>query len=123
MTKVLLCGEGPTDYGTPQMFNEPWLEGAVQPIVKKIISVEFENVRKDSLKDRKLQRSIKETKISGHGIKSFILSNIAREKGIKCIICYVDCDREHFKGKTESQAQKRFNEIYNQITGGFNAFN
>lgn len=123
MIKVLLCGEGPTDYGTPQISDKKWLEGAVQPIIRKIKSVYFENVRKDSLKDRKLQRSIKEAKVKGHGAKSFILSNIAKEKSINYIICYVDADREHSADKSESSAKKRFFYIYDQIKEGFNAFN
>jgi len=42
MTKrVLLCGEGPTDYGSRRYASDEWDEGPVQPIIRKSINVEI----------------------------------------------------------------------------------
>lgn len=48
---------------------------------------------------------------------------IAADQGdIDNIVCYVDADRKHGSGKSRLESQKRLQEVYNQISNGFQQF-
>ncbi|MCP5047150.1 MAG: hypothetical protein GY940_08260, partial [bacterium] len=118
---VLLCGEGPTDYGAKEYGTNQWQEGPVQPITRKTAAEEliFKPVEKHELKKLRIQRGPR----SGHAIKSYKLSVIARKQNINTVICYVDADKLTGKGKKETVARESFQVVYNQVKAGFIAFN
>ncbi|HNX28739.1 MAG TPA: DUF4276 family protein [Syntrophomonadaceae bacterium] len=122
--KVLLCGEGPTDCGKQKFGSTEWEEGPVQPIIMKLVNgdIEFAYTTKEEVKGKKIQRRTG-AKVTGHGAKSYKLCMIAEErKDIDNIICYVDADREHGSRKSKRESKKRLQEIYSQISNGFQQF-
>lgn len=122
--KVLLCGEGPTDYGNPKYGSNEWEEGPVQSIIRKSVNgdIEFAYASKEDVKGKRIQRRTG-VKVIGHGAKSFKLCMIAEDRGdIDNIVCYVDADREHGSGKSELESKKRLQEVYSQISNGFQQF-
>lgn len=122
--KVLLYGEGPTDYGKTQYGTAEWEEGPVQPIIRKLVNgdIEFAYATKDDVKGRTIQRRTA-AKVRGHGVKSYKLCMIAEERGdIDNIICYVDADREHGSSKSVRDAKKRLRDVYKEIKNGFERF-
>ena len=52
--RILLCGEGPTDYGNPKYGSHDWEEGPVQPIIRKSVNgdIEFAYTTKEDIKFR-----------------------------------------------------------------------
>ncbi len=122
--RILLCGEGPTDYGNPKYGSHDWEEGPVQPIIRKSVNgdIEFAYTTKEDIKRKTIQRRTG-AKVTGHGVKSYKLCIIAEEcKDIDNIICYVDADREQGSGKSERESRKRLQKIYNEISNGFKQF-
>lgn len=119
--KVLLCGEGPTDYGTKEYGTYQWKEGPVQPIIRKTVGqqVAFEHIEKSEVRKLRIQRGPK----SGHAVKSYKLCMIAKIKGINKIICYVDADRKPGKRTKKSSAKQSFHRVYKEIKKGFETFN
>ena len=119
--KVLLFGEGSTDYGKQKYGSTEWEEGPVQYIIRKSVDVdiEFTYASKYDLKDVKIQRQ----RVKGHGVKAFKLCIIASEQGdIDNIVCYVDADRNQGSSKSVNDAKKRVEEIYSEIKIGFEQF-
>lgn len=122
--KVLLCGEGPTDYGNPQYGSPYWEEGPAQSLIRKSINgdIEFTYATKEDVRKKRIQPRTG-VKVSGHGVKSYKLCLIAVDQGdIDNIVCYVDADREHGSGKSELESQRRLQEVYDQIKNGFQQF-
>lgn len=122
--KILLCGEGPTDYGKPEYVSYGWEEGPVQPLIRKVVNhdIEFAYATKEEVKGKKIQRRTG-AKVTGYGAKSYKLCMIAADQGdIDNIVCYVDADRKHGSGKSRLESQKRLQEVYNQISNGFQQF-
>lgn len=122
--KILLFGEGPTDYGKPEYGLHNWEEGPVQPLIRKVVNhdIEFVYATKEEVRSKKIQRRTG-AKLSGHGVKSYQLCLIALEKGdIDNIVCYVDADREHGSRKSKRESEKRLQEIHSQIKNGFQQF-
>jgi len=119
--RVLLCGEGPTDYGTKEYGTNQWQEGPVQPIIRKTSGRKylFENIEKDEIKKLRIQRA----KVKGHAAKSYKLSMIARERKINTVVCYVDADKISGDGRKELNFRKSFQEVYDQVQLGFEKFN
>lgn len=119
--RVLLCGEGPTDYGNPEYGTNRWEEGPVQPIIRKTASTLFifEHVEKNEVKRLRIQRGPR----GGHGIKAYKLSVIAKKRKIDRVICYVDADKLSGKGNKETAARESFLRVYTDIKNGFNDFN
>lgn len=113
MIKLLLCGEGPTDYGK-KIFADGkwgWIDGPAQIYIKKVLPVEdieIDCLEKQAIKKLRLQRI--PSKVKGHGIKAFKLAIQAREQGIGIAVCYVDADNHDF------------DTIYQQIAQGFDEF-
>lgn len=54
--KVLLCEEGPTDYGNPKYGSREWEEGPVQSIIRKSIKrdIVFTYATKDDIKRKRI---------------------------------------------------------------------
>ena len=124
MTKrVLLCGEGPTDYGSRRYASDEWDEGPVQPIIRKSINVEivFDYATRDDIKKKRIQRTGGKG-LKGHGYKAYALCLIARSMNIDHIICCVDADRSTSSSNTAVNARKRFREVYAEIRNGFELF-
>ncbi|SPF35236.1 conserved hypothetical protein [Candidatus Desulfosporosinus infrequens] len=122
--KVLLCGEGPTDYGRQKYGSKEWEEGPVQSIIRKSVQVdiEFTCVIKNGVRDVKIQRRTSE-KLKGHAVKAYKLCVMANELGdIDNIVCYVDADRDQGSSKSARDAKKRVQDIYNEIQMGFAQF-
>lgn len=119
--RVLLCGEGPTDYGTKEYGTNQWQEGPVHPIIRKTSGLKFlfEPIEKGEVKKLRIQRA----KVKGHAAKSYKLSMIARERKINTVVCYVDADKISGNGKKELNFRKSFQEIYDQVQLGFEKFN
>jgi hypothetical protein len=120
--KVLLCGEGPTDYGTKEYTTGKWQEGPVQPIVRKTAEkpILFEHVEKVEVKKLRIQRGPK----GGQAVKSYKLCVIAGKRKISKIICYVDADKTSGKKSSkEAAAREAFQKVYNQVQEGFERFN
>jgi hypothetical protein len=123
--KILLCGEGPTDYGNPQYGSHDWEEGPIQSLIRKSVNgdIEFTYATKEDVRKKRIQRRTS-AKVPGHGAKAYQLCLIAADQGdIDNIVCYVDADREHGSGKSRLEAQRRLQEVYNQISNGFQQFN
>jgi hypothetical protein len=124
-TKVLLCGEGPTDYGNRKYGSTEWEEGSLQPIIRKSFQgkdVNFCYATKSEVKSITIQ-SRTSAKLKGYGVKSFKLCEIARRReNINNIICYVDGDRDPGSRNSELAARKRVQEINDDIKNGFNQF-
>lgn len=122
--KILLCGEGPTDYGTPQYGSSDWEEGPVQSLIRKSVNgdIEFTYATKEDVRKKRIQPRTG-AKVPGHGAKSYKLCMIAAAQGdIDNIVCYVDADRVHGSGKSRLEAQRRLQEVYDQISNGFQQF-
>jgi hypothetical protein len=119
--KILLFGEGPTDYGIKEHSTGKWKHGPIQPIVRKTAGrpVAFEHVEKNEVKKLRIQRGPK----SGHAVKSYKLCVIAGKKRLDKIICYVDADRIPGKRKKEVLTRVSFFSVYEEIQKGFEAFN
>jgi len=119
--RVLLCGEGPTDYGNPEYGTNRWEEGPVQPIIRKTAGKPFifEHVEKKELKRLRIQRGPQ----GGHAVKAYKLSVIAKKRKIDRVICYVDADKLSGKGNKEAVAKESFRRVYSDIKNGFNDFN
>lgn len=123
--KVLLCGEGPTDYGRQKYGSTEWEEGPVQSIIRRSVQVEvdieFTCATKKDVKKVRIQRT--SAKLKGHGVKAYQLCVIASELGdIDNIVCYVDADRDPGSSKSAQDAKKRVDYIYNEINMGFAQF-
>jgi len=122
-TKVLLCGEGPTDYGRQKYGSTEWEEGPVQSIIRKCVfeDIEFAYATKNEVRKVRIQRT--SAKLKGHGVKAYQLCVIASEIGdINNIVCYVDADRDQGSSKSAQNAKKRVDYIYNEINMGFEQF-
>ena len=119
--KVLLCGEGPLDYGIKEYGTDNWKEGPVQPITRKSAaeSVVFENVEKSEIRRLRIQRG----PTAGHAVKSYKLCVLARKRRIFNIICYADADKIPGRGRKEVGARAAFQSVYNQVREGFVKFN
>ncbi|MEA1961980.1 MAG: DUF4276 family protein [Bacillota bacterium] len=120
--KVLLCGEGPTDYGQPIYGSTGWEEGPLQPIIRKSVHVEieFDCVTKQEVKEKRIQGR---HKVQGHGVKAYKLCRIAEDRGaVDHIICYVDADRDAASTTSRRDFGKRVNELYSEIRDGFEKF-
>ncbi len=119
--KVLICGEGPTDYGTQEYGTRKWLEGPVQPIARKCTQKKlvFEAVDKNDLKRLRIQGR---AGVQGHAAKSYKLSIIAKERNINNIICYVDADKIPGKGRKDVNARQSFIGVYDALKEGFELF-
>src|SRR5665648_533821 len=80
-TKVLLCGEGPTDYGRQKYGSTEWEEGPVQSIIRKCVfeDIEFAYDTKNEVRKVRIQRT--SAKLKGHGVKAYQLCVIASEIG------------------------------------------
>ncbi len=118
---ILLCGEGPTDYGAPEYGTGKWREGPVQAIAGRIPEgpVAFEAVDKKDIKRLRVQgRGLR-----GHGVKAFKLCVIAKQKKLDKVICYVDADKTAGKGKKEKLAKESYQRVYDEISEGFRGFN
>lgn len=121
--KVLLCGEGPTDYGRQKYGSTEWEEGPVQSIIRRSVlaDIEFTNATKNDVRKVRIQRT--SAKLKGHGVKAYQLCVIARQLGdIDNIVCYVDADRDQGSSKSARDAKKRVQDIYNEIQMGFEQF-
>lgn len=121
--KVLLFGEGPTDYGKQKYGSTEWEEGPVQSIIRKSVieDIEFISATKNDVRRVRIQRT--SSKLEGHGVKAYQLCVIARELGdIDNIVCYVDADRDQGSSKSALDAKKRVRDIYNDIQMGFEQF-
>jgi len=122
--KVLLCGEGPTDYGRQKYGSTEWEEGPVQSIIRRSIraNIEFTHATKNDVRKIRIQRRTS-AKLKGHGLKAYQLCVIASELGdIDNIVCYVDADRDPGSSKSARDAKKRVQDIYNEIQMGFEQF-
>ena len=122
--KVLLFGEGPTDYGRQMYGSTEWEEGPVQYIIRKCVreEIEFINATKKNVRDVRIQQRTG-SKLKGHGLKAYQLCVIARELGdVDNIVCYVDADREQGSSKSAREAKERVEYLYNEINMGFEQF-
>ena len=121
--KVLLFGEGPTDYGRQMFGSTEWEEGPVQYIIRKCVleEIEFINATKKNVRDVKIQRRTG-SKLKGHGVKAYQLCVIARELGdIDNIVCYVDADRDQGSSTSAREAKKELSIFITRLTWALNS--
>ncbi|HBE79951.1 MAG TPA: hypothetical protein DDW65_19550 [Firmicutes bacterium] len=120
--RVLLCGEGPTDYGQRNYESEQWVDGPVQIFIRKIYDgeIEIESIEKKSVLGLTLGRQFQGRNLSGHGGKALKLAILAREKRKDVAACYVDADKSSGEsGSDPVRCKRRFEEVYQEIQRGF----
>lgn len=119
---VLLCGEGPTDYGKPGSSSGQWEEGPVQPLIRNSIRKEicFDYATKEDIRDLRLQR--RRQKVEGKGKIAFKLCVIAKQRKIDRVILFSDADRDQSSKNNERNAKRRFERVYQEIREAFDFF-
>ncbi len=113
--KILLCGEGPTDYGKPGASSGQWEEGPVQPLIRNSVRKEFcfDYATKEDIRGLRLQR--RRPKVGGKGKVAFKLCIIAKLRRIDSVILFSDADREQRSKNNERNAKRRFEKVYQEI--------
>ena len=117
--RVLLHGEGPTDYGVSDGYGG-WCEGPLLIIMQRIFgSLEIECIDKAEMKKRpRVQRSI--IGLSGHGVIAALLAIVAKERGFDVAALYRDADRESgMDSRQDLVCKKRYKKIKSDICKGF----
>lgn len=116
MPEILVFGEGPTDYGKPGSLPDTWEQGPVQTFIRNSVNQElsFSCVRKDTIKDIKI---LSRRKPKGKGIAALKLCLFAQSKKYNKIIMFSDADREQGTKNNLLQARRRFEKVYEEITG------
>lgn len=124
--KILLSGEGRTDYGEKEYGTNEWKDGPVQVLISKIFtsdSIEFICVEKQDLLNRKTKLGKKTLgELKGHGIVAYLLGFWARENKIDydIISLYRDCDKDSGVKSSDVRAcQIRYERIKSDIINGF----
>jgi len=112
---VLLCGEGPTDYGKPGAFPRQWEEGPLQPLIRKSVKkvISFDYATKEDIRKIRLQR--RRPKIGGKGKTAFKLCIIAKQRKIDKAILFSDADRDQTSKNNERNAKRRFEKVHREI--------
>lgn len=120
---IALTGEGPTDYGKRDYKTREWVEGSVQQYMRKIAeeagkdSIEFEILEKMQVKNIKVQqRNLKG--LDGQAIPARRFAVWMQENKLKKGVFYCDADRENGSKNDAKAAQKRFEDVYQQVKLG-----
>ncbi|MBF0231556.1 MAG: DUF4276 family protein, partial [Desulfamplus sp.] len=103
------------------IYPEPWLEGPVQPLVRKLVSqqIEFVCVLKEDVKNVRLQKRRQQNKkLKGKGIAATKLCIYAGTNGYDSIIHFSDADREQGTKNSPNESEKRFKKVYSEIIEG-----
>ena len=130
MMRVLLHGEGVTDYGKGDGMGG-WIEGPIQIIIKRIVGeVEIDCVTKDDIKTHRNRLQRKLSGLKGHGTYAALLIHIANERNVSdteweydVVALYRDADRQSGKDARKlNVCQRRYEEIKQEIFQGFGKF-
>lgn len=118
MLKILLSGEGKSDYGIDDGMGN-WKEGPVQVYMRrcrpdeKMIIVPFDRKADSRGCTFKIQHH---KNLKGHALEAFVLAVEAYYQKADAAAFYVDADRE--AGKTEHECRKRYIFLKNEILTG-----
>ena len=117
-------GEGPTDYGKPEgSYPEPWLEGPVQPLIRKLVpdEIEFKCVLRNEIKAIRIQkrrRGNHKNKLNINGISATKLCIYAQKNKYDIVIHFSDADRDQGTKNNPTESERRFEKVYNEISDG-----
>lgn len=124
--KVLLYGEGATDYGIKAYGSAEWIPGAIVFLIKNCalklgIDIEFAYAEKpmiDGNKRLKLSRRHLQG-LEGKAIPARYFRQYAIQQGYRCGIFYCDTDKTETGSNTDETACKReFSRIYGEVKEG-----
>lgn len=129
MRTILISGEGPTDCGAIDHRSSTCEEGPVQIYIRKILKddeLEFITIDKRDVFKVGRSRKEKKSKLEGHAEKAFKMCILAENKGLSkgdVVMCYVDADFDRSLAKDKERAiRRKFDDIYGQLTEGFDHF-
>lgn len=123
MQKVLVTGEGKTDYGCKDYASGNWNWGPIYCYIQNCLSEEqkqrlqFEAVEREDVDRIRLQRSAKH--LRGKTIPSRKFKNYLMNKGYSYGIYYCDTDKVESGSNTDvSSNKKHFEKIYADVKMG-----
>lgn len=117
MTKLLLSGEGKTDYGI-RGSDGKWIDGPVQHLMKRVgterqLAIDAFD-RKADKRGRKGGFQNRQH-LDGHAFEARVLAAEAAERGYDIAAFYVDADRA---GKTEKDCSRAYHDLKDEILTG-----
>ena len=122
MIKILLSGEGPTDYGKKDSSGQ-WLDGPVQIYMHKMAAANEITIVSFNRKNDSTHVHVQKMPagLQGHGKKAYLLALQAKHDGKDCAAFYVDADKEtKLKGTDEHNCKKRYDGLKEEVFSGLN---
>ena len=117
--KIMLTGEGVTDYGWKDYATSQWQEGAAAKLIRSCaekfgIQISFSFADRSEVNRIRLQEN-RIQGVKGKGIPAKKFQTYMHDRRCHIGIFYCDADRESGAKNNEHEAQSRFRKVYKEI--------